>query len=243
MIDIHCHILPAFDDGSADLAESLSMAQIAVTSGVTGIVATPHFRGEEESLSQLSKLVSRYEKLSQAIARRKLPLQLYPGAEILCLPQTVRLARQRMLPTLGDTDYLLAEFYFNESPEYMDDMLRSLADCGYRPVVAHPERYEAVQKDPALAEKWFAAGYVLQLNKGSLLGAFGPKVQLAATRLLNAGFVHLIASDAHSISHRTTDMRPLRQWLSRECPEEYIRVLLDENPQRLIRGEDMVSTD
>ena len=243
MIDIHCHILPALDDGSADLGESLSMAQIAVASGVTAIVTTPHFRGEEESLAQLGKLVSRYQRLEQAIQRRKIPLTLYPGAEVLCLPQTPRLARQRMLPTLGDTDYLLAEFFFDETPEYMNDQLSALLGCGYRPVIAHPERYDAIQKDPLLAESWFRAGYVMQLNKGSLLGAFGPKVQQAAQRMLNSGFVHLIASDAHSIAHRTTDMRPLRQWLSRECPEAYIRVLLEENPQRLIRGEDMVSCD
>lgn len=240
MIDIHCHILPGFDDGSADLDESLAMAQLAYVSGTTEIVATPHFRGEEESLEQLGNLLSRYERMEKAFRRRGIPLTLHPGAEILCLPSTVRLARQKQLPTLGNTNYLLVEFFFDEAPEYMNTMLAQLAACGYRLVVAHPERYEAVQKDPGLVDNWFRTGYVIQVNKGSPLGAFGPRVQQAAAGLLEAGLVHLFASDAHSISRRTTDMRPLRKWLAENCHPEYIRVLLEENPARLIRGENMV---
>lgn len=242
MIDIHCHILPDFDDGSSDLDESLAMAQIAASSGTRGIVATPHFRGEEASLSLLPKILSRYQYLSRALARTNIPVTLYPGAEILCLPQTPRLARQKELPTLADTDYLLVEFYFDETGEYMDDILRQIHDCGYRIVVAHPERYAAIQRDPTLADRWCRLGYALQLNKGSLLGAFGDKVQFTAAGLLDDGMIHLIASDAHSIARRTTDMRPLRQWLARECPPEHVHILLEENPQRLIRGEELLST-
>ena len=59
MLDIHCHILPGFDDGAADVSESVQMARMAVESGVTGIVATPHFRGEPDSLRTLNRLVNR----------------------------------------------------------------------------------------------------------------------------------------------------------------------------------------
>lgn len=239
MIDIHCHILPKFDDGSADLSESLSMAQIASASGVTEIIATPHFRGEEAEMAKLSKLVRRYERLSAAIRRVGIPLKLHPGAEILCLPQTLRLARDQMLPTLGDSNYLLVEFIFDETPEYMNDMLKNLTGCGYRVIVAHPERYDAVQKDPALSATWFRAGYAMQVNKGSLLGSFGASVQQTAARMLQAGQVAIIASDAHSIARRNTDMRPLRQWLSKEYDEKTIQLLLEENPRRVLEGKDL----
>ncbi len=243
MIDIHCHILPDFDDGAADLAEALSMARTAVNSGVTGIVATPHFRGEEGSLSQLPRLMSRFERLRDALAQAQIPLKLWPGGEILCLPQTPRMARQGQLPTLGNTNYLLCEFYFNESAVYMDEMLRTLSGYGYRIVVAHPERYDAIQRDSRLAEQWFRQGYVLQLNKGSLLGAFGPKVQQTAARMLESGLVHLFASDGHGTERRTTDMRALRQRLVERCPAPYVRVLLEENPRRLVQGQDMVPAE
>lgn len=242
MIDIHCHILPDLDDGSADMDESLAMAHIAANSGIEGIIATPHFRGEEQGLAQLPKILSRYRHFVRALSRTDIPVTVYPGAEILCLPQTPRLARQKELPTLADTNYLLVEFYFDESAEYMDGILRQIGDCGYRLIVAHPERYAAIQRDPALADRWNRLGYVLQLNKGSLLGAFGDRVQSTAVALLEDGVIRLIASDAHSIARRTTDMRPLRQWLSRECPAEAAAILLEENPKRLLRNEELLPT-
>lgn len=242
MIDIHCHILPGLDDGSADMDESLAMAHIAASSGMEGIIATPHFRGDEQGLSQLTRIIARYRSFARALAQTDIPIQIYPGAEVLCLPQTPRLARQRELPTLADTNYVLVEFLFDESIDYMDSMLRQIQNSGYRLVIAHPERYTAVQRNPLLAERWYQLGYTLQLNKGSILGAFGDRVQSTATALLEDGLIRLIASDAHSIARRTTDMRPLRQWLSRECPPEAVSILMEENPQRLIRGEELLPT-
>lgn len=243
MVDIHCHILPDFDDGAADLEDALAMARIAAASGITDIIATPHFPGEEASLHRLTTLLARYRELKAAMEADSIPVNLHPGCEVLCLPATPRLARERKLPTLGGTNYLLCEFYFNESALYMNEMLRTLSSYGYRIVVAHPERYEAVQRNPRMAEDWFRQGYVLQMNKGSILGAFGTRVQTAAGRLLDQGLYHIIASDAHSPAHRTPNMRRLRRHLADRCPEEYIRVLLEENPARLLRNGDMVPAE
>lgn len=243
MTDIHCHILPGFDDGAADLTEAVAMARIAAAAGTRDLIVTPHFPGETQTLERLGPLLSRFGKLEAAIRKENIPLRIHPGAEILCLPQTPRLAKQGQLPTLGHTDYLLCEFYFNESPVYMDEMLRFLRQCGYRTVLAHPERYEAVRKEPALAAKWFAEGCVLQLNKGSLEGAFGPEVRNAALTLLRQGLYHVAASDAHSSSSRTTDLRTTLQQLQQLCPAEYVRVLTRVNPARLLRGEDMLPAE
>lgn len=239
MIDIHCHILPNFDDGATDLREALAMARLAADSGVTGIVATPHFRGEPESLSSLPRLLETYQLLSQAIRKENLPIALLPGAEILCLPETPELAQSQSLPTIGNTRYLLTEFFFDESPSYINSMLRSLADWGYKPVIAHPERYHAVQQDPGLMETWFREGYVIQLNKGSILGAFGHRPERTADIALHHGFAHIIASDAHSCVRRTPSMHALRLRLQKKCLPEYTHILLEKNPLRLIRNLDM----
>lgn len=239
MIDIHCHILPGFDDGSRDIPESLAMVRLAVDSGVTGIVATPHFRGEQRSLNYVGALMDRFRRLEQAVKDSGLPLTLYPGAEILCLPQTLELARRQELPTLGDTNYLLCEFYFDEHISYMDDMLSGIAGCGYIPVVAHPERYHTIQHDPRALERWFGKGYLIQLNKGSILGAFGYEEQRTADWIIANGLAHLVASDAHGANRRTTDMGVLRQRLLERFPAAYVKVLMDVNPTRLIRGQEM----
>lgn len=243
MIDVHCHILPGFDDGSPDMEESLSMARMAASSGVTAIVATPHFPGEAASLQRLDALVGKYSQLARAVAQAGIPLKLYPGAEILCLPETPRLAARQALPTIGNTSYLLAEFYFNESADYMSQMLDALTEAGYQPVVAHPERYRAVQLDPGLAERWFLRGYILQLNKGSVLGSFGTRVQQTAGRILDGGYAHLIASDAHGSARRTPHMGALRKWVEERVDPVYAQVLLERNPARLIEGRSMVPPD
>lgn len=240
MIDIHCHILPGVDDGAVNWTESVAMAHLAWESGVTGIVATPHFYGEMRSLAALQRIFDRYQQLAEVLRREKSPIELYPGAEILCTPQTEEMARKKVLPTLGNTNYVLTEFFFDAPFEHMNAMLDGIAQNDYVPVIAHPERYDAIMQDPRGVDRWFRKGFLIQLNKGSVLGAFGYQVQNTAQWLLNAGLAHVIASDAHSATRRTTDMTQLRQRLAESCPAQYIQVLLEDNPSRLIRGLDMV---
>ena len=140
------------------------------------------------------------------------------------------------LPTLGNSRYVLTEFYFDASWEFMDATLQELRRCGYMPAVAHPERYGAVQRDPGLARSWFAQGIVLQINKGSVLGAFGRRAEDTALRLLYRGTAHVIASDAHTPEVRTTDMGPVRQWAREHLGREYTKILLEDNPGRISRG-------
>ena len=240
MVDIHCHILPEVDDGAWDLETAMEMARMAVHGGTNRIIATPHFQGVPESLEQIPYILHQYRKLQSAIQREKLELELLPGAEILCVPQTLELARMGQLPTLGNSKYVLTEFYFDASWEFMDATLEELRVLGYQPIVAHPERYSAIQHDPHRARSWFERGIVLQVNKGSVLGAFGPRVRETAHWMLQRVLAHLVASDAHGIHRRTTDMTLLRQTIAELCPQQYAQILLIQNPRRLVRGEDMV---
>ena len=243
MIDIHCHILPDFDDGADSLTEALDMAQMAALSGVTDIIATPHFRGVLEELEQLPTIRQQYELLSTAIYQAQIPLRLHPGAEILCVPETVSLAISHQLPTLAQTNYVLTEFYFDESYSFMDETLGEIAASGYKPVVAHPERYGVIQREPQLLRRWARQGYVIQLNKGSVLGAFGSRPEQAANEILAMGLAHLFASDAHSCHSRTPHMGALRQWVDELCDMDYAAILLEENPHRLLHGHPMVGMD
>ena len=243
MVDIHCHILPRMDDGASDMEEALAMARMAAISGVTDLVATPHFPGRRESMALLPKLKERYEALSAAIARQEISLTLHRGAEILCTGETVELAEENLLPTIGDTRYLLTEFYFDESRSVMDAILEGIAAAGYIPVVAHPERYDDIQRDPLFLQRWFHQGYVLQMNKGSILGAFGSRVRHTAEIMMRTGLAHLIASDAHSAERRTPHMGRLMEWMDHYLDPQYARILLEENPHRLIRGDIMRPAD
>ena len=243
MVDIHCHILHQFDDGSRSLWESLEMARMAADSGVTDLAATPHFPGTAAALESAGAMGERFRQLSGALEDAHIPILLHPGAEILCMEDTPALAKEGLLPTLGDTSYLLTEFRFDESFGHMDDLLRRIHQAGYIPVVAHPERYDAIRRDPLALTSWFRRGYILQLNKGSVLGAFGSRVEHTARVLLDAGLVHVIASDGHTAVRRTPDLSALVRWTERHLHPDYARILLEENPRRILRGDDPIPAD
>lgn len=236
MVDIHCHIVPEVDDGAWDMQTAVAMARLAARCGVKKIIATPHFKGVPEELEAIPFIRHQFRLLQSAVKREKLELELIPGAEVLCVPQTMELARMGQLPTLGKSRYVLTEFYFDAGAHFMDDTLEGLRRFGYSPVVAHPERYGAVQRDLDLARSWFERGFVLQVNKGSVLGAFGGRAEEAAVRMLYRGTVHAIASDAHSPEFRTTDLEPVRRWCLDHLGREYTKILLEDNPGRVARG-------
>lgn len=243
MTDIHCHILPHIDDGASSMDEALEMARMAVASGVTDMIATPHFRGEPGNYDLCESFRSRYEQLKAGLQENEIGIKLHLGAEVLCLPQTAEMAKKRQLPTLAGTEYVLIEFFFDAEFEFMDRSLEQIADCGYRIVVAHPERYGVIQHEPRLLERWASKGYVLQMNKGSILGLFGNRTQRTAYAMLEMGTVHLIASDAHSAQRRTTHMGQLRQWAKESCTPECAEILLQRNPDRVLRGKPMVGME
>ena len=239
MVDIHCHILPEVDDGAWDMEAAVAMAKIARDCGVKKIITTPHFKGEPKSLEAVGFLMHQRRLLQSRLKREKIEVELLPGAEVLCVPQTMELAQVGRLPTLGTGRYVLTEFYFDASAGFMDETLHGLRQMGYLPVVAHPERYGAVQRDPELAAKWFHRGIVLQVNKGSVLGAFGRRAEDAAVRMLCRGNAHIIASDAHSPEVRTTDLQPVRHWCMDHLGQAYTKILLEDNPGRIAAGKPM----
>lgn len=235
MTDIHCHILPSADDGASDMAEALAMARLAEDCGVKTIVATPHCGVPEADRDNFvsRELYDRFVEFRDAMAAAGLGIKLKAGAEIFCTEETPRLLREGKLLTLASSDYLLTEFYFDMPGAYMDHMLARLAAEGVRPVVAHPERYEASWRDPELVPRWFRSGCVIQLNKGSILGRLGSRAETVSKFLLERGFAHVVASDAHGPNARTPHMTAVLRHLEDNYAPGYARILLSRNPERI----------
>lgn len=242
MIDIHCHILPGVDDGAQTLTQSLEMARMAAQSGVQVIAATPHCNlpGAPEQNFATDELADRFCAFREAVRAEDIPLELTIGAEVLCSPELETLIRENRLVTLGGSRYLLVEFFFEEPAGFMEDRLACVAAQGLIPVVAHPERYEAVQDNPAMVEGWFSKGYILQLNKGSIQGRLGRRAEVTAQWLLRQGLAHAVASDAHSPLYRTTRMDTLRDDLIKLCGPAYAKVLLHDNPLRILKDKSVL---
>lgn len=231
--DIHAHILPDVDDGSTCMEETLAMAAAAVNSGVSTLICTPHSPPPQQAAAYAAHIDRQVRVLQRVLRQENLPLRVLPGMEILAGDATLSLLESGHLLTLNGSRYVLLEFEFFESPDYMTYHLHRLLERRFVPVVAHPERYAAVQENPLLAAEWRAAGCPIQLNKGSLPGRFGPQVQRAAIQLLNAGVVDAVASDAHGVDRRTTDFSAVTRWLADHSPTAAAR-LLCKTPQALV---------
>jgi len=235
MIDIHSHILPGIDDGAESVEDALAMAELAASSGVTVLAATPHSnqRGRFVNYESLS-LQDLFYDLRAAIRKAQIPLRLVRGMEIYASDDVARrIATGQLLP-LNDSRYYLVEFAFDEEEWYIRDILSDILGLGKVPVVAHPERYHCVQEDPNHLFQWRQMGALAQLNKGSVFGKFGARPKRAAEVLLNHGLVNCVASDAHRPYARTTDMSEIDSYLDLHFPPEYRDLLLEVNPGRIL---------
>lgn len=239
MIDLHCHIIPMVDDGAHNAATACQMAAHACHTGVDTIVATPHCNLRGVRKNYRGRSYTEVFSMCRALLRQQgIPLKLLPGAELFARPSNLRrLLDEQRIVTLNHSRYLLTEFNFHEHGQDISDALALIASRKLIPVIAHPERYAAVQEDPRFVARWFAKGYVIQLNKGSLLGRLGYSAQVTAEELLTAGLAHVIASDAHDMRVRPTGFQTLLPYLRKYCPEEYIELLLETNPRCIISDE------
>lgn len=238
MVDIHAHILPGVDDGAPDMDSALEMAALAVESGVTVLVATPHcmdFAGRKNYWD--SRLTEDMLYFRQMLKKEKIPLKLKPGMEIFGTSKTPGLFKEDKLIGINGSRYPLIEFAFHNYAAQATEILENVLALGLRPVIAHPERYKYIQSDPALLNLWTEMGCLLQINKGSLLGSFGRAEQQLAFELVDRGFAFAVASDAHSPIRRTTWMKDVQQLLTEEFSPATAKKLLDANPMKLINNE------
>src|SRR5437868_4891339 len=154
MIDLHNHILPGVDDGAADLEESVEIARQFVSEGVTRVAATPHLNPERGTGLQAPDVRQKVEELQRTLAERGIDLLVVPGNELLLTPDAPQLLAQGVASSLGAGKTVLVELslWAERPPLYLEDTLFRLEVAGYRPVLAHPERYPFAQRDTAEIE-------------------------------------------------------------------------------------------
>lgn len=245
MIDLHSHILSGLDDGARDLEDSVNMAITAYEKGTRIIAATPHsyYLDRYHYGNEVNALLEAYELLKYALEEENIPIKLITGMEILGDRDTAdRLLKERLL-TLNNTKSPLIEFDFDVDEDFIWDVMQDVRGAGFTPILAHPERYKCLYYNTPLAYDLYKSDVVLQVNKGSILGHFGRRVEETARRILNHRLAALVASDAHNIYSRTTDMLDLSYFLDDNYGEGCSNLLLLENPRRIIAGEPVIWAD
>ena len=243
-VDLHCHILPDWDDGPANLEESLAMARRGAELGLKKILVTPH----------VGRTVRRREKpargipdatilLQEEIDRAGIAIELVPGGELsLAAPELIdRVARNPYMSVGGQGKYILLESPFNEWPAIAEKMLYQLALTGVTIIIAHPERYINVQRDMAIMEAAVQQGALLQITARSFVAPETRPVHKTAVRMLESGMVSIIASDTHTAAgaHIIDSVN----FVTKVIGDEEARRIFLENPGAILAGDYVVSPD
>jgi protein-tyrosine phosphatase len=193
-VDCHSHVVPSGDDGAQSLEEGLELCELAAAHGTTALFATPHV------WPHLVLTAEREREIRRAFAqlRARAPLDLRLGFELTPAPPLLDDDPARYV--LEGTDVVLVEVPFTGPAEPFLALAEHIEAAGLVPLVAHPERTEAVREQPELAHAAAARGWPLQLNSTSLLGVHGAEPAEIAWQLLEAGDVAVVASDGHRLS-------------------------------------------
>ena len=215
MIDIHCHLLPGIDDGPVTAEAALALARALVEDGVTQAVATPHvYPGRYEN--RRSSIAERHREFVALLANEGIPLTLRWAGEVRLTPEALDLLAINELPFLGRVGSyrtLLLEMPDGQVPLGALNLVKRLLAASIRPVLVHPERNRGVMERVERLAPFVELGCYVQLTAGSLVGQFGPKAQTVAAELVQRGWVHAVASDAHNLSGRRPRMRDAERWL------------------------------
>ena len=194
MVDIHSHILPNVDDGSASPEESAQLLRLSRQQGVTLQVATPHFYATKATPDRfLARRQAAWEALpydAQSMPR------LLLGAEVAYFSSMCN-CEALIQMQLGDSGLLLVEMPFSRWTDRMIQDVLQLQQLGLRPVLAHVERYDGMGQLSAYRDLLLGEGVLLQCNAAAFLPAFS-----RYTRMLQKGEIHFLGSDCHNMTTR-----------------------------------------
>lgn len=237
MFDIHHHLLPGLDDGPLDWEQSMAMAQEAVADGIAEVVCTPHWMpGQFEN--NRSQVLTAVKKLQEKLNDCDIPLRVYPGAELRLDPHLPQNIESGDLITLNDTGrFALIELPDPLVPQDVDRIFGELLTRTITPVIGHPERNHALQRDPTLLYQWVEMGALAQVTAGSVTGRFGAHIRRFTLLLLEHRLVHLLATDAHSPNIRAPKLSEALVEVGEIVGEEDAVRMVKDTPRLIIGGE------
>jgi protein-tyrosine phosphatase len=237
-VDIHCHIVPAIDDGSSSEINSLEMAHQAVIDGTKAVIATPHQLGTNSRVT-VEAIKGSVAQLQEKLRSESIDLTILPGADIRIDPELPKLLKQGKVLTLADRNkHVLLELP-HDTYYPIDQLLKSLRKQGLVGILSHPERNRGIMKNPDVMWDVMEAGGLLQITAASLTGAFGSSCQEIAELAVDEGLIHFIASDAHDTKHRPFGMRDAYDTICNMAGEKLADLVCCENPSRVFDGDDV----
>lgn len=197
-VDLHSHLLPGLDDGVNTMAESLEIIKRFYAQGYRKLITTPHIMSDFFANDQKT-IYSHLEEVRFELVKRDIKIELQAAAEYYLDEALIeKLDKNEPLLTFGDK-YLLFETAFMNEPVFLKDAIFKMNTNGYKPVLAHPERYLYLIRKPSLVEEIQKMSVFLQLNILSLKDYYSREVRKFAEKLIKTNSIHFIGSDCHNM--------------------------------------------
>lgn len=237
LVDLHNHLVPGVDDGARDLPSALASVERMTRLGIRRIVTTPHLQGSltldrTRLHERLQEVDVAFERARAAIAGEFPEVEFLRGHEVLIDVPEVDVSDVRL--RLAGTSFVLVEWPRLQIPPGTARVLSRLREQGFRPVIAHPERYFGMLQSFGVAGRWREVGAYLQVNYGSLAGRYGSEAKVVALRLLRQGWVDYLASDFHGHTSLKIYQKEIWAELVRRGALDVAEMLCRTNPARLI---------
>ena len=210
--DIHSHVIWGVDDGAQTREETCRMLREAVTDGIDTIICTPHMMPGIQPFPE-ETYQAHLREARDYILQENLLIRLLEGAEIFYTEHTARFLREKKIHSLAGSEFVLVEFCTNESRDKICEAIRQIAGTGYRPVIAHLERYAAFRTTAQVREIRERYGVLTQINARSLIRRQPLLRRKYFDGLFQESLVDFVATDTHALPGRNT------------CMTEGIRVL------------------
>lgn len=233
-IDLHHHVVYGVDDGPKTIEDSLALLKMAEQNGITHIVATSHASPAEWAFPK-REYIARVRELRQACAANHIGIQLYYGCEIFYARAAVRQLQENILPTLAGTRYVLVEFNPAVKLDTICEAAQDFFSNGFRPVVAHCERYPALFRHLDVVEELKdQLGTSFQMNASTIIFDLPRKERKFRDAMLDRELVDFVATDAHSCDHRPPRLNQAYEWLSEHYDSAYAMELCRGNQARIL---------
>ncbi len=199
-IDIHSHILPGIDDGSPDIETSLQLIQGLYDLGIRRSIATPHIIGDLYRNTP-DTINAALEKVKAACKDAKIGVEISAAAEYMLDDYFMELLKKRSPLLTLHKNILLTEISYSTPPDNLEEIVSGIIAEGYKPVLAHPERYFFYHRNFEKYHRLKEMGFRLQVNLLSLTGYYGNGVKKAAKFILEKGLADLVGTDMHHHHH------------------------------------------
>ena len=197
--DMHSHLIPGIDDGSKSMEDSINLLRKFSELGYKKVITTPHVMSDfYKNTPEI--ILGGLEKVRAAIKQEGINIEIDAAAEYYLDFRFDELILKKELLTFGDK-HVLFELSFNDEPPRVKDSIFNMVTEGYKPILAHVERYPFYFNQWEKIEDYRNRGVLLQLNINSLSGHYGPPVKKMAEQLIDRGWIDVIGSDCHHIGH------------------------------------------